>query len=167
MHVHPPFLEGLEKLGMCQPIAQTFLYQERVIGSHKPHMSFDLLPPSELGTPGWLRQKAAQRSAFSMSLVGKKKAKRTCPQRAMPETVLGSDDAKAVGPALSTSEKVSRIVSAKARCSSRRFALIRSRWEAKIHVDGSIPGAYNTMSGMTSSRRRTIATNGTSLRSER
>jgi hypothetical protein len=87
----------------------------------------------------------------------------TCPQRAMPESVFGSDDAKVVGPALSTPEKTSRIVSAKSRCFSRRFASIRSRWEAKIHVDGSIPGAYSTMSGMTSSRRRTIATNGTSL----
>ena len=32
-----------------------------------------------------------------------------------------------------------------------------------MHVDGSMPGAYSTMSGMASSRTRRIAMNGTSL----
>jgi hypothetical protein len=37
---------------MCQPIAQAFLYQERIIDSHELHMLFDPPPTPEIGTPG-------------------------------------------------------------------------------------------------------------------
>ena len=53
--------------------------------------------------------------------------KMTCPQSAIPETVLGNDETRAAEPALYTSKRAPRMASAKARCFSRRFASDRSR----------------------------------------
>jgi hypothetical protein len=68
----------------------------------------------------------------------------------MLEMALGSDETPfelASGLASITSKKASGIVSAYGRYISRRFPSIRSRWETKIHVDRSMPGAYRTTSG--------------------
>jgi hypothetical protein len=46
---------------------------------------------------------------------------------------------------------------------SERLASMRSRWEGRIHVDGSMKGAYMAIRGMTSSRRRAIIKNGMTL----
>ena len=52
---------------------------------------------------------------------------------------------------------------AKAFAFSARLASMRCCWEGRIHVDGSMNGAYIAISGITSSRIRAMIRKGTTL----